>query len=271
MNRKNSAFLMSLIACSALSIARCDEVPEPRPDPDVPPQMPVAAIEVMDATGRSITDTAQPGRQIVVSAAKSVRGKHQNSLIWIVEPSVDTWVSHDKMTLVITTPLNPSTIRIQLIVALQDQAAFERVAIKVGSGPRPPPVDPIPDDDTIPDPVDPDPEPEIPKKSLKVLIIEETSARSRLKESQLQILFSGTVRQYAKANCLKEKDGTPSFRIYDPDTDVSKDAEWIRKAMAQPRDSTPWLIVTNGVTGFSGPLPENETALLELLKRYGGE
>jgi hypothetical protein len=43
------------------------------------------------------------------------------------------------------------------------------------------------------------------------------------------------------------------------------------KAMARPRTTVPWLIISNGVTGYEGPLPANKAAMMELLGKHGGQ
>jgi hypothetical protein len=82
-------------------------------------------------------------------------------------------------------------------------------------------------------------------------------------------IFSRMVRDYLDAKCAKVG-GTPEYRIYDKDIDVSRDAKTWQDAMRRTRAQMPWIIISNGKTGFEGPLPSDVPSTLELLKKYGG-
>jgi hypothetical protein len=136
--------------------------------------------------------------------------------------------------------------------------------IKSGTDPPSPPV---------PTPVEP---PVVGK--LWVVIVKDGAHLSQLPSSQIQALLSASVRDYCAAHCLKGTDGkTPEFKVYDKDTDVSQQSPAIQKAfktavedLTKSGTTSPWLAVSNGKTGYSGPLPLTEAALLEKLKIYGG-
>ncbi len=60
------------------------------------------------------------------------------------------------------------------------------------------------------------------------------------------------------------------FRVLDYEAKITdKEDAWVRDAYAVKRDSLPWVIISNGSTGFSGPLPDSEAALTDLIKKYG--
>ena len=83
-----------------------------------------------------------------------------------------------------------------------------------------------------------------------------------------QISLSGAdVRDFLNQNCVKEN-GTPGYRMYDPDVDLTNDSPVWKKAMSRARTEIPWVIISNGNTGFEGPLPKTPTAFLELCKKY---
>ena len=105
-----------------------------------------------------------------------------------------------------------------------------------------------------------------------MLLIEETSKRKALTEGQFNALFSTEFLDYLDANCVKDKDNpNGAYRIWDKDQRIKNDsASWI-KAMARPRASVPWLIVSNGKTGFEGPLPTKLEDTYAILKKYGAK
>lgn len=132
-----------------------------------------------------------------------------------------------------------------------------------GAGPNPPPE---------PDPIPPGPEPPIPGDSNRVLIVYESSQLSSLPPAQSVLMSSANVRDYLRKKCSLGPDGkTPEFRIWDKDVDASNVSQVWKDAMAMPRTAVPWIVVSNGKTGFAGPLPADEATLLTLLKKYLGE
>jgi hypothetical protein len=78
--------------------------------------------------------------------------------------------------------------------------------------------------------------------------------------------FSPEITAYLNANCVKV-DGQPDFRRVDPDTRFTDPNHRFAKALARPRASLPWLIISNGTTGYEGPFPGGKDATLELLKK----
>ena len=94
----------------------------------------------------------------------------------------------------------------------------------------------------------------------RVLIVYESSDKSAYPADQLLILNSQRLARYLDENCAKGTKGNPDWRIWDKDVDTDHgpvDPVW-KEAMALPRTSIPWLIVTNGkVGGYTGPLPAN--------------
>lgn len=143
----------------------------------------------------------------------------------------------------------------------------KRLASKVfgGEGPRPPPVDP----DVKPEPPKPNVAP-IPGDGLRVLIVYESM--TNLPPAQAAAIYGQEMRDYLNAKCPKGPDGrTPEYRIYDKDTPVDNESATWKGAMSRKRDSIPWLIVSNGKTGFEGPLPANLADTMKIIKQHGGE
>jgi hypothetical protein len=126
----------------------------------------------------------------------------------------------------------------------------------------------LPDPGPGPGPNPPGPTP-IPAQGLRVLIVWETKDLSTYPASQIAAVNAREVREYLNAKCIKV--GTqPEWRVYDPDTDVSRESKIWQDAMKIKRDKLPWIVVSDGVKGTSEPLPLDKDALMTLLKTYGG-
>lgn len=107
------------------------------------------------------------------------------------------------------------------------------VPIPPGPGPAPAPdVNPIP----------------IESDDLVVLFVEQTEDRSKIHSDQLQVLTSVQVRKWLDEHKAK-------YRFWDLDVQVSdkEDAFW-KEILKVPRDSVPWVYVSNGKKGYSGPV-----------------
>jgi hypothetical protein len=92
-----------------------------------------------------------------------------------------------------------------------------------------------------------------------------------LPAGQRAILYGKANREFLNAKTAPGPDGrTRSWRIYDADTDVTAEAKVWQDAMAVPRQSLPWLVVSNGRTGFSGPLPADPAAFQAIVNQHAG-
>lgn len=134
-----------------------------------------------------------------------------------------------------------STGTVELIavpVGATDESAIIRKTINVNAGQAPQPPPP-------PKPVDP----AVPKASkLKVLIIEETGDRTKLPKTQLNVLFSKTLRDYLDTVTPVGSDGkTHEWRIWDKDSDASSEPAFWQGAM-KLAGSTPWIVVGDADT-----------------------
>lgn len=140
----------------------------------------------------------------------------------------------------------------------------------VGDAPAPGP----PPSPPGPRPPDPSPQPPapIPGDGFRVLIVYESAALARYPPGQLAVLYAKAVRDYLNTRCPVGPDGkTREWRIYDQDTDTSGESRTWQDAMRRPRQSLPWVVVSNGRTGYEGPLPASVADTLALFQRYGGE
>lgn len=144
------------------------------------------------------------------------------------------------------------------------------VKVKSGKGPQPPPVPPGPG----PQPPGPTPIPApIESPDFKALVIYD-DADSDGKDKATKIVTSGDWAVYMKG---KMKGSDPAWRFFPKDV-VFPDAShavW-QKAMTRPRTALPWLILSDGKTGWEGPLPitgdsaANIAATMALVRKVGG-
>jgi hypothetical protein len=124
-----------------------------------------------------------------------------------------------------------------------------------------------------PDPKPPEPPPTPPGpmpgeapidgEGFRVLFVSESG--DRVPSDVEDAFWSKEISDYLNANCIKV-DGQPDFRRVDPDTKYTDPNHRFAKALARPRASLPWLIVSNGKTGYEGPFPGGKDATLALLK-----
>lgn len=136
--------------------------------------------------------------------------------------------------------------------------------------PPEPPKPPVPPPEPPKPPVPPTPtvEPILGKGGMRVMIIHEASKTLGIK--QHSVLYGKQVRDYLNAKTTPTTDGTKrGYIITDKDNDFTADAAKVwAAALARPRQSVPWVIVSSSKGNFEGPLPADIPATLELLKKY---
>lgn len=135
--------------------------------------------------------------------------------------------------------------------------------------PWPPGPGPVP---PTPTPVDPAPITDV--TGLHVLIVEEAQSRDQLTDEQFTALFGNDdagIREWCKKNTQHYGDDV-AFRIIDRNSDVSRDRPWVVSGMANYKQKSgttvPWLIVSNGRTGYSGELPKDDPAIRDILNKH---
>jgi hypothetical protein len=149
-----------------------------------------------------------------------------------------------------------------LIIRSDNQEVIRRWLDVDNGGPAPPPVPPGPK----PDPPSPAP---IPAAGLRVLIVYETADATKMPVAQQSILYGKPFRDYLNAKCALGPDGkTREWRIWDQNVATSAESKTWQDAMARPRASVPWLVVSNGKAGWEGPLPANVDAAMAIIKKF---
>jgi hypothetical protein len=173
----------------------------------------------------------------------------------------------DSKTAVVTATA-PGRYRLIAWTAKGDAPSDPAVCVVIIGDAPPVPPDPGPNPPKPPDP----PQPPAPISGKRVLIVYETAEASKMPEKQQQILYGKTVRDYLNQKCDPDPDGkTKGWRIWDKDADPSGEAKVWQDAMKVERKGLPWLIVGNGKTGFSGPLPNNVDDFMKSVKQYLGD
>lgn len=105
-------------------------------------------------------------------------------------------------------------------------------------------------------------DPLIAGEGLHVLIVEEVDDRRSMPREQLDLITSSTLRGWMT-------DHKAEFHLWDKDHPTDHEAANWQAAMQIPRQSLPWLIVSQkGKPNFSAPLPGDLAAILAVLKGY---
>ena len=152
--------------------------------------------------------------------------------------------------------------KLLFITSVGDKPVLAPCVVTIPGPPAPPPIPPAP----------PGPAAPIAGNGLKMLIVYDSVKADKLTAGQQAAIFGKATRDYLNAKSPLGADGkTHEWRIWDKD--VATDAEdkvW-RDAMKRPHPTLPWLIVSNGKSGFEGPLPTSIDDAMSLLKKYGGD
>lgn len=235
-----------------LVMLRIDRTPPVPPQPDPTPTAPITLpVEVKANVGEMVrvdVKTLKPGMElswefIASDAMKFDREIFGQRAALVARAEGELWI---------------------VVGTVHDGKPFlARTHVVSGKGPLPPPiVDPV--DPVKPKPVEPPLTPApIPLPGLRALIIYETNALPNINS----IVSGEKVRNY-----MVEKGVKGGFIALDKDAsddDLTRVDPWIRDAFKRPRTSIPWLIVSNGTSGFEGPLPLAVGDVMAILKKYG--
>lgn len=79
-----------------------------------------------------------------------------------------------------------------------------------------------------------------------------------------------SVRKALNDACVMGADGkTKEWRIWDTAiVDISAESKIWQDAIKRPFTALPWIIISNGKTGYEGPLPGTIDQTLELIKKW---
>jgi hypothetical protein len=106
----------------------------------------------------------------------------------------------------------------------------------------------------------------------RCLIIEDVDARSKLPKSQLSMLTGKNLRDFLKANCVKDSAGNPQFRIIDKSTQLTGVWKEMRDGPVPNNAEIPYpiLILKNGDEGKIRSLPTDWAELQSELEYFAG-
>ncbi len=209
----------------------------------------------------------EPYAKIILKATDVSSDKAQ--FLWDIDGEAD--IEAVGGTLYVWAP--PGRYKVTLTAVDFDTKKIERTKFTFTVGTPTPPIPPVPPGPNPPGPgPNPPPNPApISDPGFRVLIVYETGETSKLAPAQRVILTSGTVRDYFRAKCASDstanQDGK-AYRIWDKDTDTTNELKSWQDAMKRDRKSIPWIVISNGKTGFEGPLPATVDDTLALLKKY---
>jgi len=140
------------------------------------------------------------------------------------------------------------------------------VMIKVGIPPPPPP--PIPPGPKPPVPPDPPSPAPIPLAGLRVFITYDSKSVATMSNEQKGIIYSTIFRKWLDTMTPIGTDGKHDWRIWQTATIATYEAALWKNAFARPRAQPNWVIISNGVTGYEGPLPASVPDLMDLINKY---
>jgi hypothetical protein len=95
---------------------------------------------------------------------------------------------------------------------------------------------------------------------LTVVILEQTEWRHRIEPNQLNVISSRIWRDK-----VTELQG--QWRVLDPEADIDKDEPWVEEALSTKRTGLPWLIVQKDKLWYSGPVPQTNEEMLEIIQK----
>lgn len=247
--------------------------PDPKPDPTPTPAPTTLSGIIAAAVQKVATDTNRSDfgeisncydaiAQMVIEGTITDAAKAQKSTDTMVKFRGGTALADWNE--IVAGPLSEQLAALRssgkLVTVADYGPVWKEIAagIKSGLGPQPPP-GPTPTPDPKPDPAP------IAVDSLHVLIVYDEQARlnGTMPTSQIGILTSFPLTQALLAANAK-------YRIYEKNTPMATETEQAFKdAMQLPRQSLPWIIISNGANkGFSGPLPQTADETITLVNRF---
>lgn len=240
-------------------------IPIPGPTPVV--KLTAGQIYVIEADVAAMVTTSPPGLATVTVDSGPIKirgqfvespGKNQTKVfsgktVYTIEPS---GVGRVEIIVVPTGAVNEKDIQRTLL------------DVDDGTKPIPPPVPPTPPAPPTP----PKPPAPIAEKGLRVLIVYDGDKLPNAPASLQTILFSTALRTWMSANCVKGADGkSPEWRVWSSDIDTTGESDIWQKAMKRNHPTLPWILISNGDTGYEGPLPTTSPADVQtLMEKYKG-
>jgi len=152
--------------------------------------------------------------------------------------------------------------RVKIIVVNPKPFYFNTKVLNIGKAPTP---EPGPGPGPTPNPIGPP----IPGLGLKVLIVYELDDLHGYIPAHRYQIQSSTFQAWVASVVGPDTAGVPMARVLDKDTTCPVNAKsmWC-DALARPRSTLPWIIISNDKTGYEGPLPTTEQETRTLIERF---
>lgn len=191
-------------------------------------------------------------------------------ILWDVYPPDDIDAATQKLKSLYEFAAPPGTYKVRVRAFKADSEtpleAWRTVTVQ-GATPVPPGPGPTPPGPTPPTP--PQPAPPIAGGGNRVLIVFESGDLPTYPSGQVAAMQGAELSDYLRAKTARDAENPQgAFRIWDKD--VTTKTAW-KDVLARPRASHPWVVISNGKTGFEGPLPKTGPEIMALLKKYFGE
>jgi hypothetical protein len=100
-----------------------------------------------------------------------------------------------------------------------------------------------------------------------VLFVYESADLSKYPKDQLNVFYDQSFRDYLSTACAKVN-GVPEYRVWDKDTDLANESKSWQDAMKRPHPELPWMVVSNGKTGYEGKVPADVAEARSLVQKY---
>lgn len=221
--------------------------PGPTPTPIIPPGPIVNGVSILDARGKALGNTVNPGRQFTITAPTG----------WVltavptIDDDGDINDSFGDNVLVCTLR---NGCRLDVYVKNPDVRRPTIFQVQCNQAPQPPPV-------VIVDPPKPTPTPEptpnpvpVPDdgKTGKVRVLVLTDPNQALSRDQINAIASPIVTDLLNTKCVKASDGRPAWHKWDKTADVSSLPEWTslmaacNDQIAKKSVKLPVLCIENG-------------------------
>lgn len=242
-----------------LEPVRQKSVEPPAPAPDAPIKLSSDELDVIDSDVELFILQTKAG---IVDISKPVAGPYTLRTRFAGgNGKLETKTFTGKFVYEIASKSTGSAELIIVPKGVQEQDKIVRRLIDSNTGSQPPPA-PKP----TPKPADEAP---IKADGLHVLVVYESADLATYSASLQQSIYSKSVRDYLNSKCPKVG-GTAEWRMWDKDVDATAESQLWQDALKRAKGKqTPWIIVSNGKTGFEGPLPAGGDEMLKLLQKYG--
>jgi hypothetical protein len=238
---------------------RPQPTPIPVPEPQPPtPIVPHTGVVVEYLSGKTITDTVEPGFTFAVSGGSGV------NLTGTTDSPDDADIVDVSDSKLLVTLRNSATLT---VIVTGGGEKPRLISIRCNHAPQPPPPIPV-------NPPSPDPAP-VPNAGVRVLFLRD--AMQGLTAGQVAAMDSPKVTDLLNAKCAKDSDGRPAWHRWDSKVDASKLPGWSKvvdavraKVASDPNVKYPLLVIDDGRQLHLFVVSDEASTLATLNTAFGG-